>query len=267
MKLTSRDELLLRLLQTYGCLMTKQIASKVFPDVQLTTVLRRLRCLNDNGYIQKILGLESSERLWALTKKSADKFHFESAKTSFPRAILEHDSTLTTLRIQLEDHGIAHSWIPEHEIRQSVARRHGLRETTRRVIPDGIVGVEINGLKESIAVELELSPKNQNRYREILRDYSHKKSLFAVWYLVQSKTIQRQIEHAAKSLYLGAKSPKIFFSLVDDVISNPSEAVIESDFTRQKLCDIFTLKPAHLGAHEVSGKIEKNSAVKINATA
>lgn len=267
MRLTSRDEFLLRLLQTYGCLLTKQIASKVFPGVRLTTVLRRLRCLNDAGYIQKILGLESSERLLALTKKSADKFHFESAKTSFPRAILEHDSLLTTVRIQLEDQGVAHSWIPEHEIRQSVARKHGLRETKRRVIPDGIMGIEISGLKESVAIELELSPKNQNRYREILRDYSHKESLFAVWYLVQSKTIQRQIEHAAKSLYLGVKSPKIFFSLVDDVLTNPSKAIIESKATRQKLCDVFTLKTAHLSAHEVSGKAEENSEMKTNVTA
>jgi len=266
LKLTSRDEFLLRLLQIYGCLSTKQIASKVFPSVRLTTVLRRLRCLNDNGYIQKILGLESSERLWALTKKSADKFHFESAKTSFPRAILEHDLLLTTLRIQLEDHGITHSWIPEHEIRQSVARRHGLRETKRRVIPDGIMGTEINGLKESIAIELELSPKNQNRYREILRDYSHKESLFAVWYLVQSKTIKRQIEHAAKSLYLGAKSPKIFFSQVDDVLRDPMNAAIKSNSIQKKLCDLFTLKTAHLSAHEVSGKAEENSEMKINVT-
>lgn len=267
MRLTSRDEFLLRLLQTYGCLSTKQIASKVFPGVRLTTVLRRLRCLNDAGYIQKILGLESSERLWALTKKSADKFHFESAKTSFPRSILEHDSTLTALRIQLEDHGVAHSWIPEHEIRQSVARRHGLRETKRRVIPDGIMGVEMNGLKESVAVELELSVKNQERYRQILRDYSHKESLFAIWYLVQSKTIKRQIEHAAKSLYLGTKSPKILFSLVDDVLSNPMNVGIESKSSAYKIGDLFTLKTAHLFAHKVSEKIEENTEMKTNATA
>lgn len=259
MRITSRDEFLLHLLQNYGCLTTRQIASKVFPGVRLTTVLRRLRALSKLGYVQKILGLESSERLWAVTKKSAEKLHFESAKISFPRAILEHDSILTALRIRLEDHGLAHSWIPEHEIRQSVARRHGLREAQRRVIPDGIVGVEVGGLKESVAIELELSPKNQERYREILRDYARKESLFAVWHLVQSKTLKRQIQQAEKSIYLGAKSPRILFSLVDDVLRNPTIATIESKAAPTKFCDLFTLRTAHPHAHEVSGKIEAKS--------
>jgi DNA-binding Lrp family transcriptional regulator len=267
LRLTSRDEFLLTLLQSYGCLTTRQIASKVFPGVRLTTVLRRLRALCEGGYIQKILGLESTERLWAVTKKSAEKFNFSSAKTSFPRAILKHDSTLTALRTGLEDHGIAHSWIPEHEIRQTVARRHGIREAARRVIPDGIMGVEINGLKESVAVELELSPKNQSRYREILRDYSRKESLFAVWYLVQSKTLKRQIEQAEKSIYRGTKNPRILFSLVDDILANPTTGLIESKSTAQKLCDFFTLKTAHPHAHEVSGKAEEKTEPINDATA
>lgn len=266
MRITSRDELLLTQLQTYGCLTTRQIESKIFTGIRLTTILRRLRHLNKTGYIQKILGLESSERLWAITKKSAEKFHFESSKTSFPRAILEHDSLLATLRIQLEEYGIAHSWIPEHEIRQSVARRHGVRETQRRVIPDGIMGVEINGLKESIAIELELSPKNQERYRQILRDYANKESLFAVWYLVESKTLKKQIEQAEKSIYKGEKSPKILFSLADDVLRNPLDAVIESKLVRQKLCDLFTLKPAHPLAHSVSRKTTAKTENQNSAT-
>lgn len=121
------------------------------------------------------------------------------------------------------------------------------------------MGVEVGGLKESVAVELELSPKNQERYRQILRDYSRKESLFAVWYLVQSKTLKRQIEQAEKSIYPGTRSPRILFSVVDDVLANPNEAVIESKSNRQKLCDFFTMKPAHPDAHEVSGQIEAES--------
>ncbi|HVK62219.1 MAG TPA: replication-relaxation family protein [Bdellovibrionales bacterium] len=259
--------MLLHLLQSYGCLTTRQIASKAFPDVRLTTVLRRLRYLNEAGYIQKILGLKSSERLWAVTKKSSEKFGFTSAKTSFPRAILEHDSILATLRSSLEGHGIAQSWIPEHEIRQSVARRHGLRETTRRVIPDGIMSVEINGLKESVAVELELSPKNQKRYREILQDYSHKESLFAVWYVIQSMTLKKQIEQAEKSTYAGSRSPKILFSLIDDVLRDPLNAKVIQKIESRKISDLFTPKPAHPTAHVVSAKIEEKIESEIDATA
>lgn len=229
----------------------------------MTTVLRRLRHLNEEGLIQKIFGLETSERLWALTKKAVDKFEFESAKTNFPRAILEHDATLSTLRMRLENSGIVQSWIAEHTVRKRVAAKHGVSGMKKRIVPDGIMGVRVGETNQSVAVELELSNKNQERYRQILWNYAKKESLYAVWYVVNSKTIQKQIEEAKKWVYFDSASPKLLFSNIDDVLGDPPVAFIGSTEEAHTVRDLFVNQTAHTPAHPVS---DANDAIAQSQT-
>lgn len=253
MRLTARDHELLKLLKNYGCLTTQQIQTKTFNNIALTTVLRRLRVLNETGLVQKILGLETSERLWALTKQSVERFELAPAKVNFPRAILEHDALLSTVRMRLEDSGISRSWIPEHDIRKRVAAKHGVANIQRRVIPDGAMSSLIGNEIKSIAIELELSNKNQERYRQILWDYSRKKSLYAVWYIVATKTIQKQIEHAIRDVHFYETSPKILFSVLGEILNDPLEAAIVSGRNTQTARTCFASESAHPDAHRVSG--------------
>jgi hypothetical protein len=51
------------------------------------------------------------------------------------------------------------------------------------------MGIEANGNKASVAIELELTLKNQGRIKEIVRRYQEKKDLSAVWYIAESKSI------------------------------------------------------------------------------
>jgi DNA-binding Lrp family transcriptional regulator len=263
MVLTERDKKLLSIIQSYGILKTKEIAIKVFPGVRLTTVLRRLRRLEDAGYIQKIMGLESAERLWSVTDKTMQKVLSGAAKIHFPRAILEHDSYLSSLRLRLESAGIAKAWIPEHDIRKQVATKYGLKGAARKVIPDGILSLEVNGLRESVAVELELSAKNQSRYREILYDYSGKENLWAVWYLVQSSTVERQILKARKALYRGSSGPKILFSKLDDVMLDPLNAVISDGTSKSHLCDLLVPKCKSTHAHTPAQVVSRQDQEKV----
>ncbi len=271
MALTNRDKILLSTLQSYGCLRTSEIAQKVFTGIRLTTVLRRLRCLEQSGFIQKICGLESTERLWALTEKTMESLLEGAAKIHFPKAILEHDSRLSSLRLRLEELKVAESWVPEHEIRRQVANRYGVKEGARKVIPDGLMGTDVGGVKVSIALELELTNKNQRRYRDILRDYSAKKNVWAVWYVTQSQSIDRQILKAKRSLYLSDDRPRMLFSNVDDVTVNGFSARIDNGETKSTLRDLFDHKstevPAHLHAHEVStlGKEKRARESEISA--
>jgi DNA-binding Lrp family transcriptional regulator len=249
MALTNRDKILLSVLQSYGCLRTSEIAMKVFSGIRTTTVLRRLRRLEERSYIQKICGLESTERLWALTEKTMQSFLEGAAKIHFPKAILEHDSRLSSLRLRLEELKVAESWVPEHEIRRQVATRYGVKEGARKVIPDGLMGTEVDGVKVSIAVELELTNKNQLRYRDILRDYSAKKNVWAVWYVTQSQSTDRQILKAKRSLYLIDDRPRILFSNVDDVTANGLSARIYNGKTESSIRDLFTPKSSKASAH------------------
>lgn len=52
--------------------------------------------------------------------------------------------------------------IPEHEIRSKVYKKFGLRDAKNKLIPDGLMGVEVNEKKVSVAIELELVGGSQS---------------------------------------------------------------------------------------------------------
>ena len=80
MILTQRDKDMLLDLHRYGLHTTRSLASRHFPGVALTTVLRRFRILEAHGFIQRIFGLEGGGNAWALTHSGAQVFAPEASK-------------------------------------------------------------------------------------------------------------------------------------------------------------------------------------------
>lgn len=271
MILTQRDKALLYDLHQYGLHTTRGLASRHFPGVALTTVLRRLRILETNDHIQRITCFEGGGNAWALTKAGAQAFAPAASKVHFPRFILEHDLQLTALRLRLEGCGIARSWRPEHEIRAKVARKYGLGGMKDRTVPDGLMGIEAGGLKESVAVELELSPKNQSRYQRIFREYGSKESLWGFWYVVENPTIGRQLMTAAKDSYHFGNRPYFVWSVLSEVMNDPLNATVRGYKSTQRLGELWMpqakelpLSPAHLPAQAMSRLEEKNGKEEAN---
>jgi DNA-binding Lrp family transcriptional regulator len=224
---------------------TGQVNQYLFNDIAKTTVLRRLRELEKNKFIQRILGLENQQHLWALSGKGANLIGAEFIKGHWNKNILDHDYKLLCLRLKLEELGIAHSWRPEHEIRSLIYRKYKAQEAHKKLIPDGLMTGLRAGNKEAIAIELELSLKNKSRIKEVLNRYQEKKDLGAVWYIASSSTILKAV--------LGlSKWPGLIASLFDEVMNNPNKAMIYSHRQRMLLMDYWQTKPAHLGALGVS---------------
>lgn len=242
MILTSRDIAILKDLQSYGIFTTRRLTERHFQGVAITTALRRLRALERGGQIQRITGLATGGNAWALTKASAKMFRPKAAKVHFPRFILDHDLKLLDLRLSLEAAGISHSWRPEHEIRANVAAKYGLKNITERVIPDGLMAVEIGGLREAVAVELELWPKNQRRYRRIFADYGAKKNLWGFWYVVQSATIGKQLMRAARESWHRGNRPFFLWSKLDDILADPLSAPVHTYTDSRLLGEFWTQK-------------------------
>lgn len=259
MVLTARDKNLLSMLSQMGFLTTGQLARKVFGGIAVTTVLRRLRVLEKSGYISRIEGLKHNENGWCLTIKGADEIGFLFPKRRFNRASLPHDVMLADLRLILEDQGIAHSWIPEHEIRSKMAKRHGVKQMESRTVPDGIIGVEYREIKYSVAIELELNYKNQSRYRDIFWSYRNKDRLLAVWYLVPTKNFGESLSRYW-ARHIGENSkPWFLYSVVDDVLKNGASAEIHDFGKAYKIEQLWTKKPAHAPALGVSSLIDEKS--------
>lgn len=266
MVITNRDRLFLLKLHSYGMLATNQVKKIVFNDIAVTTVLRRLRILEGKNLIKRVEGLITSERLWALTEKGAELADVKLYKRHFAIGLLDHDYKLLSLRLCLEGYGIAHSWTPEHEIRSRVYKKHGLRDAKDKLIPDGLIGVEVDGKKVSIAIELELTLKNKTKLKETLRKYQSVRETFAVWYIVPSSMIMNQV-HRLWYAYGGANATiKIFYSYYDDVMKDPLNAKLWSKEKPKAIADYWKPLPAQVPAQRVSTQDEKIIAIKNELT-
>lgn len=266
MVITNRDRELLLKLHSYGMLATNQVKKIVFNDIAVTTVLRRLRILEKEHLIKRVEGLITSEKLWALTEKGAELADVKLYKRHFAKGLLDHDYKLLSLRLCLEGHGIAHSWTPEHEIRSMVYKKYGLKNAKDMLIPDGLMGVELNEKKVSVAIELELTLKNKSKLKETFRRYQSKRETFAVWYIVPSLMIMNQV-HRLWFECGGSYTPiKIFYSYYDDVMKNPLSATLFSNEKPKIIADYWKTLPAQETAHGVSTQDAKIIEIKTELT-
>ncbi|HWU44598.1 MAG TPA: hypothetical protein VN132_14200, partial [Bdellovibrio sp.] len=128
------------------------------------------------------------------TEFGGEELNGRATKTSFPRAIINHDLMLTKLRLRLEEYGLSRAWISEHVLRKKIAASQSPKTFRRMNVPDGLMGFETpHGNKVSYAIELELTAKSQKRYREIFKQYEKRNQLRAYWYVVRKQTIGSQI--------------------------------------------------------------------------
>jgi hypothetical protein len=253
--ITKRDEALIKRIAELGMLSTNQISELFFEGVANTTVLRRLRILEASHLLRRVVGLDTKEFLWIVTASGAQMVNVEIVKTKWSKHMIEHDHKLIALRLLLEKVGVARGWMPEHEIRSHMFKKYGLREIKNKIIPDGFIGIEINGKMESVALELELTLKNKKRYRNIIAHYQHKENLYAVWYIVPTSSMIKSIREAWKKHASSYSDVKVYFSGLNELMKNPLEANLIGLNSVNKLSELFaSLGPlgAQLPAQVVS---------------
>jgi len=222
MRITHRDRVLLSHISEYGMLTTKQINKKIFGGIANTTVLRRLRSLEEAKLIKRLIGLESQETLWIILEKALNEMEGGNFyKRYWNKNLLEHDFKLLSLRLLLEGEGIAKSWEPEHKIRFLIFQKYNEVEAKKKIIPDGLMITETQFKRVSVAIELELTLKNKERIKEVLNRYKDKKDLDVLWYVCGSKMVANGIINAWNSIKLGS-TLRLKVSLLNDVLNNPT---------------------------------------------
>lgn len=269
MVITERDIDLLKKLSSYSMLSTKQIRNLCFGGIAKTTVLRRLRVLEKEKYIQRMGGLESQDTLWCLLDLGADIVEVQLPKRHWSKNLLEHDFQLIALRLLLEEQGLAHSWIPEHEIRRSIFKNNDFRSAKEKLIPDGLMGIEVNGIKQTLAIELELTLKNKDKLRKVFSRYKERE-LYGVWYISPSRAIINAIHHQwDKTWSMNKNPPLLYLSYLDQIMKNPLEANVYVDEKWQKANALWTpkiLTPAHPSALGMSKQDDNLRAKTIDVT-
>lgn len=266
---TKRDEALIKRIAELGMLSTNQIGELFFEGVANTTVLRRLRILEASQLLRRVVGLDTKECLWIVTASGAQMVSMKIVKTKWSKHMIEHDHKLIGLRLLLERVGVARAWMPEHEIRSHMFKKYGLREIKNKIIPDGFIGIEVNGKMESVAIELELTLKNKKRYRNIINHYQGKENLYAVWYIVPTSSMIKSIKATWNKYASSYSGVKVYFSGLDELIKNPLEANLIGLNSVIKLSELFApleALSAQLPAQVVSTLVENNLAEKRQST-
>lgn len=262
--LTSRDQKVLNLIQSYGFVSTEIIAKRHFEGVAMTTVLRRLRKLQTGKWIKQVNLAGYASRYWMLTKRSALLFSRPSM-TYLPFFTFDHDVKLMEVRNKLEDSGFAHFWTPEHEIRSTMASSHGLRHQHRWLIPDAIVTMGINGYGRKIALELELNYKNRGRYKNIFLNYATKSSANGILYIVKEPTLGNLLLNLWKEKSFYHETKTLGVMLLDEVMKDPAKArifAIKQVTTMEQAFDRKMTNHAHRPPAHLSGLCVRNTDEK-----
>jgi hypothetical protein len=261
MNITNRDIEVFKLIANYGMLSTRQINSICFNSIATTTVLRRLRMMEDNKYIQRLLGLESQDVLWIILTKGAEAAGVQIPKRQWSKNLLEHDHKLISLRLNLEDSGIAHSWIPEHLIRANIFRKNDFRTAKEKLIPDGLMATVADEKRLSVAIELELTLKNKDKLRKTLSRYKQQDGIVGVWYISPTTSLLNSISAVWNSIGGSLTGNRLYLSALDDVMKKNLSAKVFGHGRGSKISEIWTPRPAHPSAQSVSNQNENQEDI------
>ena len=227
-KLQPRDLELLHALSKYGVMSSRQISQWIFKNVALTTVLRRLRLLNDSHIIINCGHLPNGNKAWSLSNLGADAIHAPPPFRFANHNTFYHDTLVVDLRMTLESIGLGDNWTTEQEMKRTLS----YYDKDSRVIPDGVFVASAFGGEMVISLELELHTKAYQRYRNLFYDYCHMDAISLIWYVVKDETIIRpvlKIWHEVMKHERVKPPQKIIFTLSDDLLANRHEAQIYDD--------------------------------------
>src|SRR5689334_12522250 len=112
-QITERDKRLLTMLEDYGLLATAQIRELVFKNTDAHTMMRRLRALRSKKLIQSCHGLPNGRKVWTLGDLGLRTVASDT-KVGINRNSLEHDVTVSEVRMKLEAIGAAQGFRSSH---------------------------------------------------------------------------------------------------------------------------------------------------------
>lgn len=193
--LTDRDRALLFDCYEAGFLSFYQVKGRHFAEISRATTHNRLTRLKEDGYLKsvrvgRVIHHQKPQEIgvvYQVTKKAIEVLAgfrtnrcFRKDPVRLNTGTLLHDlvltDALTTLKAMFPDRAI------------SPGRLHPV-EGVR--IPDGII-LDSAG-KPHVAVELELTPKSEKRYREIILHYAMTPQFPKVLYIVENKEVLEKV--------------------------------------------------------------------------
>lgn len=265
-QLTERDQILIQHLYYYGILSSRQMAQWFFPDVEKTTVLRRLRRLEKSNYVRRKSALPDGTSIFVIGEKAIQHLGETLPKTSYPVHQLPHEILLSDIRWQLENLEVVKAWMTERTLRSEIKRQNPWKRGKRYLVPDAIIHFH-HFLKPDAKVhlELELSYKSNQRYRERFKnlgcDSTGKEP--PIWYLVPTEAFGIRLCALLKKYGGLYATNAVFFTVIQDFKENNLEAILYGYQGQAKLRDVFNLPEETHPAQEDAQGLSRENTEKI----
>lgn len=191
---TARDRALLEWIGRHGVVTAEQAACRFFSrpggQVGRRAAFRRLAKLEEHGYLcRQATPLWGARRVIRVTPAGARAADLHLAPARIVEPELRHSLALVGLMDQLSDGHAGSRLRTEREIRTDRARERidGARRSGRGRTPDGEL-VLASG--ETVAIELDLTPKRSKAYEQIIRAYGQER-FDHVWWYITPRSLER----------------------------------------------------------------------------
>ena len=172
------------------------------------------------------------------------------------RNTLSHDVTVSEVRWALEKAGLGAAWKSGHVLRKEAGATYSKSRGAVDAIPDGLIGIPVQGSYRGVALEVELHAKGRHRYRKVFESYRSKKNIWKIWYVVAHQKLGQQIIGISTPLYWDRAPGFVVYSLIDELVRDPFTARAVSSQGSVLVPEIFpitSVPPAQSPAHPLSG--------------
>jgi hypothetical protein len=246
-RMSNRDKRLFELLARYEIIGSKQIRKLLFTHIPETNFFRRMRELEKAKMIRRLGPMTDHSYAWLLGSKGKERMGFGERELFKTRLTLEHDVTLTQVRMALNEIGLGKKFVTESALRKRARlQQTGYLEKKKQVVvPDGLFPVLIKERAEVFALEVELNFKNRLRYQELFKRYLKMDGLYAIWYVVPSKSMGDRLLQEWEAFFekfRGQYRRKILcYTELDSFLADPRNALIHDHQGEVKISDWWRL--------------------------
>lgn len=231
-EIQERDIQVMKFAFAFRAVTCSQILRRHFKESNEAYALRRIRQLTEEGFLdvssaffknRPVKVLLPNPSIW---QHIAEKWPYAIDNPLFKSESPEHDVRLAEIFLRLEMLATFRNFFSENLLQSSaaIARAANLRDTTKTQ-SDGLIALDFgNGSLKRYAVELEITRKAPERYREKLLSYYLAEGIDGVIYITANEEIRTLVAKADKSVCNGERS-RVYLTLESNLVSNEANPI------------------------------------------
>lgn len=140
---------------------------------------------------------------------------------------IHHDEIVSRIALELINSKSTAALHTEGELkRKYMGWLKKTREGREAKLPDLLIELQCANRTLNVAIEVELSKKNPDRYRKVMNSYANQKTAQRVVFISDNENIFERLGRAMKETYYPSNEKPIGFSQLSDWQANPLTATI-----------------------------------------